>query len=58
MRIDYCPKCHKAGLRHEDSSGKGFDGLTSHERFNKQYEENPSELMRTDYESRASNEQK
>ena len=33
MRIRYCPKCNKAGLKHEDSDGKCIDGLTVHEHY-------------------------
>lgn len=33
MRIRFCPKCGKAGLRMEDSDGKGVDGLTASERY-------------------------
>lgn len=33
MRIRYCPKCGKAGLKWDDDNGKGNDGLTDHERY-------------------------
>jgi len=33
MRIRYCPKCGKAGLKWEDPDRKGCDGLTDHERW-------------------------
>ncbi len=33
MRIRYCPKCNKAGLKWDDANGKGFDGLTDTERW-------------------------
>lgn len=33
MRIRYCPKCGKAGLKWDDANGKGYDGLTDHERY-------------------------
>ncbi len=32
MRIRYCPKCRKAGLKWDDAQGKGYDGLTDNER--------------------------
>lgn len=35
MRIRYCPKCGKAGLKWEDNNGKGYDGLTETERYEK-----------------------
>jgi hypothetical protein len=33
MRIRYCPKCGKAGLKWDDENGKGYDGLTDQERY-------------------------
>jgi ssDNA-binding Zn-finger/Zn-ribbon topoisomerase 1 len=33
MKIRYCPKCGKAGLKWADSNGKGDDGLTDYERY-------------------------
>jgi len=33
MRIDYCPKCHKAGLKYENEQGEDPSGLTQAERF-------------------------
>ena len=35
MRIRYCPKCRKAGLKWDDAKGKGFDGLTDPERLDR-----------------------
>lgn len=33
MRIRYCPKCGKAGLKWDDMNGKGYDGLSTQERY-------------------------
>lgn len=33
MRIRYCPKCDKAGLKWQDTTGKGYDGRTDNERY-------------------------
>ncbi len=33
MRIDYCPKCHKAGLREQDPKGFYSDGRTGKQRY-------------------------
>jgi hypothetical protein len=35
VRIRYCPKCNKAGLKWDDNDGKGNDGLTTSERYEK-----------------------
>jgi hypothetical protein len=33
MRIDYCPMCHKAGLRYENEQGQDPSGKTQQQRF-------------------------
>ena len=33
MRIDYCPKCHKAGLKYDDPDGRDIEGHTQLERY-------------------------
>jgi len=33
MRIDYCPGCHKAGLRYENEQGQDPSGKTQEQRF-------------------------
>ncbi len=33
MRIDYCPKCGKAGLRYETSEGLDCDNRTERQRY-------------------------
>lgn len=33
MRIRYCPKCGRAGLKWNDDDGKGNDGLTDTQRY-------------------------
>jgi hypothetical protein len=35
MKIDYCLKCGKAGLREKDTFNHFNDGLTGQERWNK-----------------------
>lgn len=35
MRIRYCPKCGKAGVKIDDPDGRGYDGLTGDERYSK-----------------------
>jgi hypothetical protein len=35
MRIDYCPNCKKAGLKHQDPQGRDNMGLTSKESYEK-----------------------
>ena len=35
MRIDYCPKCGKAGLKYHNLQNKNPDGNTDQERFDK-----------------------
>lgn len=33
MKIDYCPKCGKAGLRYEDDKGLDPSGMSRHQRY-------------------------
>ncbi len=33
MKIDYCPKCDKAGLKHNDPEGKNANGHTRQQRY-------------------------
>ena len=33
MRIDYCPNCHKAGLKYDNPEGKDIEGHTQPERY-------------------------
>ena len=33
MRIDYCPKCGKAGLKYETPEGRDCTGRTNEERY-------------------------
>ena len=33
MDVGFCPECKKAGLRHEDNDGLGYDGKTAQQRY-------------------------
>jgi len=46
MRIRYCPKCNKAGLKWKDPEGKGFDRLTDKERYEAYRSGKPPSLER------------
>lgn len=37
MRIDYCPECHKAGLRYANPEGRDCNGKTQQDRYNDWY---------------------
>ena len=49
MRIRYCPKCQKAGLKWEDSQGRCSDGLTPQEQYNEYVLGKPANLERYDW---------
>ena len=51
MRVRYCPKCGKAGLRYEDVSGKQANGLTQEETYN-QVENDLAKFKKTNWDLR------